>query len=231
MRAGASGSLLSRWIWIFYVDWEHNPTSSTHSSQHGEVMAYIIKCEMKLLVTSKFKNWTDEVWEWLSNVIPHLIMDVIIYPCWSMLVTHERNERNANLQTTFANAFPSMKILVLWLKFHWSLFRRVRLTTCKHWFGWWLGVEQGTTTKGDKIYWRMYASLGLNELPQYLSSRQRMFYWRHIEMRFVHSIFLKLIPMSFEIVAVRFDRQKSTLVPRQANTWTNGDGVLQRFMK
>ena len=89
----------------------------------------------------------------------------------------------------------------------WSLFRRVRLTTCKHWFGWWLGVEQGTTTKGDKIYRRMYASLGLNESAQYLSYRQRKFYRRHIEMRFVHSSFLKLIPMSFKIVAVRFDRQ------------------------
>ena len=37
-----------------------------------------------------FNGCTVEVWEWLSNFMPHFIKDVITYPCsdlrWSMLV-------------------------------------------------------------------------------------------------------------------------------------------------
>ena len=35
-----------------------------------------------------FDGCTLEVWEWVSNFIPHIIMDVITYPCWdyTMLV-------------------------------------------------------------------------------------------------------------------------------------------------
>ena len=29
-----------------------------------------------------FNRATVEVWDWISNFIPHLIMDVINYPCW-----------------------------------------------------------------------------------------------------------------------------------------------------
>ena len=38
------------------------------------------------------------------------------------------------LQTIFSNAFSWVKVFELWLKFHWSLFPRVQLTTCQHWF-------------------------------------------------------------------------------------------------
>ena len=31
-----------------------------------------------------FNGSTVEVKEWMSNFIPHFIMDVIIYPCWDM---------------------------------------------------------------------------------------------------------------------------------------------------
>ena len=30
-----------------------------------------------------FNSWAVEVWEWISNVIPHFIMNVIIYSCWN----------------------------------------------------------------------------------------------------------------------------------------------------
>ena len=40
----------------------------------------------------------------------------------------------AVLQTLFSDAFSWMKIFVFWLKFHWSLFLRVRLTITQHWF-------------------------------------------------------------------------------------------------
>ena len=42
------------------------------------------------------------------------------------------------------------------LRFHWSLFLRVQLKLFQHWFRWWFGAGQ--------VYWRMYVSLGLNEL-------------------------------------------------------------------
>ena len=29
-----------------------------------------------------FNGCTTEVWEWINNFIPHIIIDVITYPCW-----------------------------------------------------------------------------------------------------------------------------------------------------
>ena len=37
-------------------------------------------------------------------------------------------------QMTLSNAFSWMKMLEFWLRFHWSLFLRVKLTTIQHWF-------------------------------------------------------------------------------------------------
>ena len=51
------------------------------------------------------------------------------------------------------------------LRFHWSLFPRVKLTIFQHWFRWWLGADQATShylNQRWKIYRRIYASLGLN---------------------------------------------------------------------
>ena len=31
---------------------------------------------------------TVEVWEWISNCIPHYIIDVIIYPWWDLKLIH-----------------------------------------------------------------------------------------------------------------------------------------------
>ena len=38
--------------------------------------------------THKILSWfcTVEVWEWISNFIPHLKMNVITYPCWVRLI-------------------------------------------------------------------------------------------------------------------------------------------------
>ena len=48
-------------------------------------------------------------------------------------------------QTTLSNAFSWMKMLELGLKFHWSLFRMVKLTIFQHLFRWWLGADQVTS--------------------------------------------------------------------------------------
>ena len=78
-----------------------------------------------------------------------------------------RDKMAAIFQTTFSNAFSWMKMFKLRLRFHWSLFPRVKLTIFEHWFRLWLGAGQATSHYLNQWwlgYWRIYASLGLNEL-------------------------------------------------------------------
>ena len=52
-----------------------------------------------------------------------------------MLLTHWGRDKMAAIsQTTLSNAFSWMKMLEFRLKFHWSLFLRVQLTTFQRWF-------------------------------------------------------------------------------------------------
>ena len=70
-------------------------------------------------------------------------------------------------QTTLSNAFSWMKILEFRLKLHWSLLLRVLFTIFQHWFWLWLGAHQATSHYLNQYWldhWRIYASLGLNEL-------------------------------------------------------------------
>ena len=54
----------------------------------------------------------------------------------SPLLTHwGRDKIAAILQTTFSNAFSSLKIYDFCLIFHWSLFLRFQWTIFQHWFG------------------------------------------------------------------------------------------------
>ena len=81
-----------------------------------------------------------------------------------------RDKMDASFQTTFSNAFSWMKMFEFRLKFHWSLFLGVKLTIFQHWFRLWLGAVQATSQYLNQwwlIYWRIYASLGLNELKCY----------------------------------------------------------------
>ena len=55
------------------------------------------------------------------------------------------------------------------INIHWSLFLGVQLTIFQHWFRWWLGAGQATRHYLNQcwlVYWRIYASLGLNELTR-----------------------------------------------------------------
>ena len=75
-------------------------------------------------------------------------------------------------QTTLSIAFSWIKMLEFRLNFHWSLFLRVQLTIFQHWFRQWLGAIQATSHYLNQwwlVYWRIYASLGLNELNSGLS--------------------------------------------------------------
>ena len=69
--------------------------------------------------------------------------------------------------TTLSNTFSWMKMLEFRLRFHWSLLSRVQLTVFQHWFRQWLGAGQATSHYLNQwwlVYWRIYASLSLNEL-------------------------------------------------------------------
>ena len=72
-------------------------------------------------------------------------------------------------QTTFSNAFSCMKMYEFHLRFHWTLFLRFQLTIFQHWFRLWFGADQVTSHNLNQwwlIQWRMYGSLGLNELKE-----------------------------------------------------------------
>ena len=52
------------------------------------------------------------------------------------------------------------------IKLHWSRFLKVQLMVSQHWFKLWLGANQATSHHLKQwwlVYWRIYASLGLNE--------------------------------------------------------------------
>ena len=74
-----------------------------------------------------------------------------------------RDQIDAISQTTVSNAFSWMKMLEFWLWFHWSLFLRFELTIFQHWFIWHLSIIY-YLNQWWLVYWRIYASLGLNEL-------------------------------------------------------------------
>ena len=95
----------------------------------------------------------------------------------SLNLTHwGRDTMAAFSQTTVWNAFSWMKILEFRLKFHWSLFLRVQLTIFQHWFREWLGAGQAASHYLNQwwlVYWRIYASLGLNELNAHIKPHLR----------------------------------------------------------
>ena len=77
-------------------------------------------------------------------------------------------------QTTFSNAFSWMKINKCWLRFQWSLFSRAQLSIFPYWFRQWLGAVQATSHYLNQwllVYWRIYTSLGLNELSNIWSAQ------------------------------------------------------------
>ena len=60
--------------------------------------------------------------------------EVTLLMKYCMLTHWDRDKMDAILQTIFSNAFSWMKMFQLRLKFHWSLFPRVKLTIFQHWF-------------------------------------------------------------------------------------------------
>ena len=97
-------------------------------------------------------------------------IDVILMSFPHLWLTHwGRDKMAAIFQLTFSHAFSWMKMYEFWLWFNWSVLLRVRLTLFQHWFRQWLGTGQATSHCLNQwwlIYWRIYMSLGLNELTK-----------------------------------------------------------------
>ena len=91
-----------------------------------------------------------------------------VMPLSGYCISHwGRDKMAAIFQTTFSNAFSWLKMFEFQLRFHWILFPGVQLTIFQHWLRSWLGTSQATSHYLNQwwfVYWRIYASLGLNEL-------------------------------------------------------------------
>ena len=135
-------------------------------------------------------NNTGCKWQMTEQVLmDHLYNN----PCWPLVVkcvthikqspgTYDDNkgiefntlrprQMTAVSQTTLSNAFSWMKMVEFRLRFHCSLFLSVQLTIIQHWFRHWLGTGQATShylSQWWLVYWRMYASIGINELKNSL---------------------------------------------------------------
>ena len=129
--------------WLAQINYDalmtHHTTENCNGKSISDTGPSINSCNVNTCVTGLATAWLISLWtKWL--------------PFW---------------QAAFSNIFLWMKTFVFWLIFHWSLFLRVQSTIFQHWFRWWLGAGQATSHYLDLwwlVNWRIYASLGLNEL-------------------------------------------------------------------
>ena len=138
---------------------------------------------------SGINKW-NPVWLGARTYLPYLVdmMLLITWRCkepghqhldislvcldWSRLsmtrLTHwGRDKMAAIFQTSCSNGFSWVRMYEFQLKFHWSLFLGAQLTIFYHWFIQWLGADHATSSYLNQwwwVYWRIYASPGLNEL-------------------------------------------------------------------
>ena len=75
----------------------------------------------------------------------HLMMLTWLFPYTNKLTHWDRHKMVTANFLTFSNAFSWMKIYKYRLRFRWSLFPMVRLTTFQYWFRWRLGAVQATS--------------------------------------------------------------------------------------
>ena len=88
---------------------------------------------------------------------------------WCINSLRPRRNRRHFVDDIFKWVFL-IKMYEFRLGFHWSLFLRFELTIFQHWFRLWLGSSQATSHYLNQwwlVYWRIYASLSLNELTHW----------------------------------------------------------------
>ena len=142
---------------ILYNLCNKNITYTNDDHDHWGFIASLGHNELKISI-STFHVYTTN--------IKHLHSNVQSTHLWEL--THWGPDKLAAVsQTTVSNALYWMKMYEFRLRFHWHLFLRVQLRIFQHWFRSWLGADQATSHDLNQwwlVYWRIYASLGLNEL-------------------------------------------------------------------
>ena len=169
----------------------NSPVNSPHKGQWRGVLMFYLICALNKQLS---KQWRDQWFEtpsrslWRYCNVPYgrqnpryqchwcsddiIVADGVVAQ-WTrasankIFNTLRPRQMDAISQTTFSNAFSWMKMFEFRLKFHWSLFLGFQLTIFQHWFRYWLGAVQATSHYLNQwwlVYWRIYASLSLNEL-------------------------------------------------------------------
>ena len=112
-------TILSRGRWVNSL----GPSDDIDLGQH---------CLRKWLVA-----WRHQAITWTSDGLISRVSSEQFYKKWwyQISLTHgDRAEMDNLSQMTFSNVFASMIMFEFCLKFHWSLFLRVKLTIFQHWF-------------------------------------------------------------------------------------------------
>ena len=108
-------------------------------------------------IIRQYVQWFKQIIRYFENILRHFSL------------THWGRDKIATIsQTTFSNAFSGMKMYV-WILFKISLtfVLRFKWMIFHHWLRYWLGADQATSCYLNQWwlnYWRIYASLGPNEL-------------------------------------------------------------------
>ena len=104
----------------------------------------------------------------------------------------DREKMAMILHTMFSTVFSWMKMFEFRLRFHWSLFLIFELTILQHWVRQRLGADQATShylNQWWSVYWRIYASLGINKLKHWDKDKWPTFNRRRFQMHFLHRKF------------------------------------------
>ena len=129
---------------------------------------YTYYCNCLSVMPSRVNGPIAELTEWVHCLLGASSPNQSSTSTDDGVLTHRgRDKMAAIFQTTLSNAFSCIKMLEFRLKFHWSLILSVQLTIAHHWFRWWLGADQATSHYLNQWwldYWRIYATLGFNEL-------------------------------------------------------------------
>ena len=142
----------------FYV---HSPTPSLHPAYCCYRMRPVIIDEIHPRATQHIHNVATRDCEYIVQV------PLVTSTWFSSINTLRPKQITAIFRTTSLKASSWMKIHEFRLRFHKSLFLRVQLTIFQFWSRQRLGAGQTTghcLNQWWLVYWRIYASLGLNEL-------------------------------------------------------------------
>ena len=135
---------VTKWTHLSRTVKQSNPWQNYSISQR--IHLYImIQSNMTWHYMKHDKNkCRNSIWISIHKISPGLnnILKIVIvcqttwklYPCCPPLTHKGQDKMAAGLQTTFSNAFFSMKMFEFRLKFHWSMFLRAQLTISEHRF-------------------------------------------------------------------------------------------------